>query len=76
MLQHAYFAYVIGSNHGQTPLVSIVNTVLDFVLDQSSDSNFDATWNGSLLAIDDSGVKIACWKLLADEWFDVIRYGV
>ncbi|KAI8144786.1 Urb2/Npa2 family-domain-containing protein [Fennellomyces sp. T-0311] len=74
LLQHAYFAYVVGSSYDQTssPLVFMVNTVLDFVLDQSETINSGATWNGSLLAIDDSAVKIACWKLLADEWFDVI----
>ncbi|KAI9248037.1 Urb2/Npa2 family-domain-containing protein [Phascolomyces articulosus] len=39
---------------------------------ETSSTDYNATWNGTLLHLDDSSVKIALWKLLADEWFDVI----
>ncbi|GAA5808334.1 hypothetical protein MFLAVUS_001724 [Mucor flavus] len=77
MLQHAYYTTLSGSiSNEQT--TDLVNTVIDFVTEKESKSSWyeSSSWDGSALDLQDKNcVKLACWKLLSDEWFDsVIRY--
>lgn len=76
MLQHAYFSHlnIAAEDATQPSWLDIVGHVLDFVLEDYQKISLKDTWDGSLVHLDSSAVKIACWKLITDEWFDVIRY--
>lgn len=76
MLQHAYFSHlnIAAEDATQSSWLDIVGHVLDFVLEDHQKISLKNTWDGSLVHLDSSAVKIACWKLITDEWFDVIRY--
>ncbi|KAI9316049.1 Urb2/Npa2 family-domain-containing protein [Dichotomocladium elegans] len=73
ILQHAYF---VSLNSGlpdiSAPALNLVKMILDFVLDDKEPLGAAATWDGSLLHLDNGAVKLACWKLLTDDWFDII----
>lgn len=74
MLQHAYYTTLSGSiSNEQT--TDLVNTVIDFVTEKESKSSWyeSSSWDGSALDLQDKNcVKLACWKLLSDEWFDSV----
>ncbi|CDH52663.1 hypothetical protein RO3G_10807 [Lichtheimia corymbifera JMRC:FSU:9682] len=74
LLQHAYFSYlnIAAEEAPQSSSLDIVGRVLDFVLEDHQSVSSKDTWDGSLVHLDSSAVKIACWKLITDEWFDVI----
>lgn len=76
MLQHAYFSYlnIAAEEAPQSSPLDIVGRVLDFALEDHQSVSSKDTWDGSLVHLDSSAVKIACWKLITDEWFDVIWY--
>lgn len=52
-----------------------MNAVVDFITEkEKKNSWYEATeWNGSILDLDNRNtVKLACWKLLSDEWFESV----
>ncbi|KAI8967507.1 Urb2/Npa2 family-domain-containing protein [Mycotypha africana] len=73
MLQHSYQATLLESDaiEEYSPLV---NAIVDFVNDKQAENWYLTTkWSGSLLQIENRNtLKLAIWKLITDEWFDVI----
>ena len=74
MLQHVYYAALLQRTSTEQTN-DLVNAVVDFVT-QSEKKNawFDnAEWNGSILDLNaQETVKLACWKLISDEWFESV----
>lgn len=72
MLQHAYYATLL-ENSSNTAATSLINLVIDYVVEEDSAWYNTAQWNGSILGLEDEyTLKVACWKLLSDEWFESI----
>ncbi|KAL7313294.1 hypothetical protein PS15m_007055 [Mucor circinelloides] len=77
MLQHVYYA-ALAQNTASEQTTVLVNTVVDFVTESERNAAwFDcAEWNGAMLDLNTPNtVKLACWKLISDEWFEsVVRF--
>jgi len=74
MLQHVYYA-ALAQNTASEQTTVLVNTVVDFVTESERNAAwFDcAEWNGAMLDLNTPNtVKLACWKLISDEWFESI----
>lgn len=76
MLQHVYYASLaqITSKFQTTDLV---NLVVDYISSNGKNTLWyeNTTWDGSLIGLETSDtVKLACWKLLTDEWFESVWY--
>jgi hypothetical protein len=72
MLQHAYYSSLAQSPAEASQTIDLVNAVVDFC---TEDSNWyeKTEWNGSVLALENLNMlKLACWKLLTDEWFESV----
>lgn len=76
MLQHVYFASLAQvSSKPQT--TDLVNLVVDYITSDEANSHWYKTssWKGSLVGLENDDItKLACWKLLTDEWFESVWY--
>lgn len=74
MLQHVYYTSLFRvSSTNQT--TELVNYVVDFVTEKEKKGSWYETtqWDGSILGLENKNtVKLACWKLLSDEWFESV----
>ncbi|KAL0077627.1 Urb2/Npa2 family-domain-containing protein [Phycomyces blakesleeanus] len=71
LLQHAYFASLVSENTPARQTSELVNTALDAIVDTKHEE--EVSWDGTLVHLDSSQkVNLACWKLITDEWFDVV----
>lgn len=70
MLQHAYYASLLQvSSIVETK--DLVNTIVDYVL--KNEWYTKSHWDGTVLGLENNdSVKLACWKLLSDEWFESV----
>lgn len=74
MLQHAYYV-TLSRNISTEQTTDLVNTVVDFVTEKEKKNHwYESTqWDGSVLDLKNKDcLKLACWKLLSDEWFDSV----
>lgn len=74
MLQHVYYESLLQRTSSEQT-TNLVNAVVDFVIQpEKNNAWFDITeWNGSLLDLNTQNtVKLACWKLISDEWFESV----
>lgn len=76
MLQHVYYASLAQiSSKSQT--TALINLVVDYITSNEANSHWykASTWDGSLIGLKSSDTsKLACWKLLTDEWFESVWY--
>ncbi|KAF7721634.1 hypothetical protein EC973_004355 [Apophysomyces ossiformis] len=73
MLQHVYSTSLHGANPPIPETVDLVNSVLDYVMQDQLTNSLNSSWDGKLIhLLDKDETKIACWKLITDEWFDII----
>lgn len=74
ILQHVYYTSLSRvSSISQT--TDLVNTIVDFVTEKEKKGSWYGTtqWDGSILGLENKNtVKLACWKLLSDEWFESV----
>lgn len=74
MLQHVYYTSLLNvSSTSETK--DLVNIIVDFVTEKENYKSWYETtqWDGSILSLDRKNtVKLACWKLLSDEWFESV----
>lgn len=76
MLQHVYYA-ALAQNNATEQTTDLVNAVVDFVTKAEKKTTwFDSTeWNGAMLDLNTQNtVKLACWKLISDEWFEPVAW--
>lgn len=74
MLQHVYYT-ALSQVSSITQTVNLVNVVVDFITEKEKKGSWYETtqWNGSILDLENKNtVKLACWKLLSDEWFESV----
>lgn len=77
MLQHVYYASLAQINTTEQT-TDLVNAVVDFVTGSENKTTtptwLDSTaWNGAMLNLQTQNtVKLACWKLISDEWFESV----
>ncbi|RCI02663.1 hypothetical protein CU098_008721, partial [Rhizopus stolonifer] len=70
MLQHVYYASLLQQSSAKQT-TELVNKVVDYVTDDVWYE--EAQWSGSFLDLNTKNtVKLACWKLISDEWFDSV----
>ncbi|KAG0170859.1 hypothetical protein DFQ28_001467 [Apophysomyces sp. BC1034] len=73
MLQHVYFTCLSNVDPAESQTMDLINLVLDIVLDGHDSKLYSSGWDGSLIHLHDKDeVRIACWKLITDEWFDIV----
>lgn len=75
MLQHAYYSSLVQSLTDTRQTADLVNIVVDFVTSKEKhDGWYEKTqWSGSILDLKNKDIlKLACFKLLTDEWFESI----
>lgn len=74
MLQHAYYTSLLQvSSIVETK--NLVDTIVDYVLKDEKKNEWytQSHWDGTVLGLESSdSVKLACWKLLSDEWFESV----
>ncbi|KAI7907434.1 Urb2/Npa2 family-domain-containing protein [Cokeromyces recurvatus] len=75
IFQHIYYNSILQSSLSVNEAPQLISNVIDFILKDDSWC-MNTEWNGSLLDINDENIlKLACWKLISDEWFElIIRY--
>lgn len=72
MLQHAYFTCLLNTDPEASQTADLVNAVLDFVVEATDPNLVGSQWDGYMIHLEDEhAVRIACWKAITDEWFDV-----
>jgi hypothetical protein len=77
MLQSIYYHSLFPEKHiyqdGKVEALSMLITFLTENKGKKEPWYQSTTWDGNLLDIKDMNtVKLACWKLLVDEWFEAI----
>lgn len=74
MLQHIYYYTFLLQKRPLNETVCISNLIIDFVEESDNAPWYMHTvWDGSISSIKNKNqMKIACWKLITDEWFETI----
>ncbi|KAK4518451.1 BHLH domain-containing protein [Mucor velutinosus] len=74
MLQHVYYAS-LAQNKAAEQTTDLVTAVVDFVTKSEKKTTWfeNTEWNGVMLDLSTQNtVKLACWKLISDEWFESV----
>ncbi|CEP18278.1 hypothetical protein [Parasitella parasitica] len=74
MLQHAYYTTLLQISSAQQTS-NLVNAIVDFVTQSEKKTVWynNVGWTGSILHLNTQNtVKLACWKLISDEWFEPV----
>ncbi|CAO3606615.1 unnamed protein product [Mucor hiemalis] len=74
MLQHVYYAS-LAQITSKSQTTDLVNLVVDYISSNGKNTLWyeNTTWDGSLIGLETNDtVKLACWKLLTDEWFESV----